>query len=134
MLLVFLSFSPHNVKFHTLPVLLLYNGFKLLFFKVFLVPQGICFLVFALYENYVLVFLLQSFVQSFLLVFVVNYRLLIPTKSLLQLLFPKSHLSIAIRQKVFEPFIFQLQVVEFGLLLLHQVRVVQGFKGDFVDV
>ena len=97
-------------------------------------PQGIGFFVLALYENYVFVLLFQGFVQSFLLILIVNYRLLIPTESLLELFLPKPHFGVAIWQKVLQPLVLQLQVVEFSLLLLHQVGVVQGLHRDLVYV
>lgn len=69
---VFLSFSSESIKLHRFAILLLDDSLKLLFLQIFLVPKRVCFLIFSLNENYVIVLELDGLHESLFFIFIVN--------------------------------------------------------------
>jgi hypothetical protein len=80
-------------------------------------PKCVCFFIFTFDKLNILILLFESLVQSFLLVFVVDYWLLISAHSLLELSFTEAHFGVAVRQEVLEPLVFNLKLIEFEFLL-----------------
>ena len=84
---VLLYFSAEPFELHGLPVLLLNYGLQLLLLLILLVPHLVSFFELRFDEQNVLLLLLNGLAHYFLLVFVVDYRLLILVEPVLQFFF-----------------------------------------------
>lgn len=96
-------------------------------------PKCIRLLIFALDKLNVLILLFDGLIERLLLIFVVDYGLLVSAHSLLKLSLAEAHLGVAVRQEMLEPLVFNLELIELQLLLLQEERVVILIK-HLVDV